>query len=127
MCVTWPPAGLCDAGWTKPASSFRLPPLFETFSYDLPSVLSPEARAHWAFMESNSAAAVIQAVCPNEWADIVDCSSTYRLDPNSWLKAGGNRGDIAEQIDARFAERGWRETRLDLETEVSSTRKRGND
>lgn len=90
--------------------------MFETFSYDLKSVLPPEARDHWAFMESNSAAAVIQAVCPSEWADIVDCLSTYRLDPNSWLKAGGNRGDIAAQIDARFAEKGWRETRLDLET-----------
>lgn len=46
----------------------------------------------------------------------VDVLSTYRLDPNSWLKAGGNRGDIAAQIDEHFAQRGWRETRLDLET-----------
>lgn len=67
-------------------------------------------------MESNSAAAVMQAVCPQEWADIVDVLSTYRLDPSSWLKPGGNRGDIAEQIDEEFARRGWRETRLDLET-----------
>lgn len=67
-------------------------------------------------MESNSAAAVMQAVCPQEWADIVDVLSSYRLDPNSWLKAGGNRGDIAEQIDEEFAKRGWCEARLDLET-----------
>ena len=90
--------------------------MFETFTYNIASVLPPLARSHWAFMESNSAAAVIQAVCPNEWADIVECLSTYRLDPTSWLKAGGNRGDIAEQIDARFAAKGWREMRLDLET-----------
>ena len=32
------------------------------------------------------------------------------------MKAGGNRGDIAEQIDDEFARRGWREARLDLET-----------
>lgn len=90
--------------------------MFETFSYDIPAVLPSEARAHWAFMESNSAAAVMQAVCPHEWADIVAVLSTYRLDPSSWLKAGGNRGDIAEQIDSEFSRRGWRETRLDLET-----------
>lgn len=42
--------------------------------------------------------------------------STYRLDPSSWLKAGGNRGDIAAQIDDEFDRRGWRETRLDLQT-----------
>lgn len=90
--------------------------MFETYSYDLPSVLPKAARDHWAFMESNSAAAVMQAVCPAEWADIVEVLSTYRLDPASWLKAGGNRGDIAEQIDEEFGKRGWREARLDLET-----------
>lgn len=90
--------------------------MFETFTYDLPAVLPQAARGHWAFMESNSAAAVMQAVCPQEWMDIVEVLSTYRLDPNSWLKAGGNRGDIAAQIDEQFAERGWCEARLDLET-----------
>jgi hypothetical protein len=90
--------------------------MFETFTYDLPEVLPAAARNHWSFMESNSAAAIIKAVCPKEWADIVDVLASYRLDPTSWLKAGGNRGDIAEQIDEEFARRGWRETRLDLET-----------
>lgn len=90
--------------------------MFETYTYNLPSVLPTQARDHWTFMESNSAAAIMQAVCPNEWADIVDVLSTYRLDPNFWLKPGGNRGDIARQIDERLADKGWRETRLDLET-----------
>jgi hypothetical protein len=91
-------------------------PMFETFTYDLPAVLPAAARNRWAFMESNSAAAVMQAVCPNEWADIVTILTSYSLDPASWLKPGGNRGDIAEQIDDLFSQRGWRETRLDLET-----------
>jgi hypothetical protein len=67
-------------------------------------------------METNSAAAVMKAVCPDEWADVVEVLSTYRLDPNSWLKPGGSRGDIPEQIDAEFEKRGWIEARLDLET-----------
>jgi len=90
--------------------------MFETFTYDKPTVLGPEARDHWEFMETNSAAAVMQAVCPQEWDDIVHVLSTYRLRPAAWLKAGGNRGDIAAQIDSAFAARGWREARLDLET-----------
>lgn len=90
--------------------------MFETNTYDDPKVLPPEARNHWVFMETNSASAVMQAVCPQEWADIIDVLSSYRLDPKYWLKAGGNRGDIAAQIDAEFHSRGWRETRLDLET-----------
>lgn len=67
-------------------------------------------------METNSACAVMKAVCPSEWADIVDVLSTYRLDPQTWLVAGGNRGDVAEQIDSEFHKRGWQETRLDLST-----------
>ncbi len=90
--------------------------MYETFTYDDPSVLPIEARSHWEFMESNSAAAVLKAVCPCEWADIVDVLSTYRLNAEFWLKAGGNRGDIAEQLDGMFSARGWQEARLDLET-----------
>ncbi len=58
----------------------------------------------------------MSAVCPDEWADIIGVLSSYRLDPQYWLRAGGNRGDIAEQIDNAFRERGWREARLDLST-----------
>lgn len=90
--------------------------MFETRTYDDPSVLPAAARDHWEFMETNSAAAVMQAVCGTEWQEIVDVLSTYRLTPEFWLKAGGNRGDIAQQIDGLFRTRGWRETRLDLET-----------
>lgn len=90
--------------------------MFETSTYDDPRVLPSAARDHWEFMETNSAAAVMQAVCPTEWQDIVDVLSNYRLSAEFWLKPGGNRGDIAEQIDGQFAARGWQEARLDLET-----------
>ena len=100
--------------------------MYQTFTYDDASVLSPVARNHWAFIETNSAAAVMKAVCPSEWADIVQVLETYRLDPQNWLKAGGNRGDIAEQIDFEFGKRGWRETQLDLETRGILLDKNGN-
>lgn len=90
--------------------------MFETYTYDNPDVLPPAAREHWEYMETNSAAAVMRAVCGSEWRDIVDVLSTYRLSAEYWLKAGGNRGDIAKQIDNLFRDRGWREARLDLET-----------
>lgn len=90
--------------------------MFETDTYNDPAVLPAAARDHWTFMETNSAAAVMKAVCPGEWDDIVAVLSTYRLDPRDWLKAGGNRGDIAAQIDGEFHRRGWQEARLDLST-----------
>ncbi len=90
--------------------------MYETYTYDDPKVMPLVARNHWEFMETNSASAVLKAVCPAEWLDIVDVLSTYRLNAQYWLKPGGNRGDIAEQIDSLFSARGWQEARLDLET-----------
>ena len=90
--------------------------MYETHTYDDPDILPNVARNHWDFMETNSASAVLKSVCPREWADIVAVLSNYRLKPNSWLSPGGNRGDVAAQIDGAFSELGWREARLDLKT-----------
>lgn len=100
--------------------------MFETFSYDLPHVLPQAARSRWIFLESNSAAAVIQAVCPREWNDIVSVLSSYALSGTALLTPGGSRGPIAEAIDSSFASRGWKEARLDLETRGILFGKKGN-
>lgn len=86
--------------------------MFDTNTYDDPFVLDPVIRARWAFMETSSAAAVLRSVCPAEWADITHILRSFQLDPKHWLRAGGNRGDIAQEIDKMFSERGWRETRV---------------
>jgi hypothetical protein len=91
--------------------------MFETATYEDPLVLAPQIRGRWAFLETSSAAAVLRSVCPAEWKDITEVLSHFALDPPSWLKKGGNRGDIAKQIDRMFEERGWREIRVDLATQ----------
>ncbi|AEG94779.1 Conserved hypothetical protein [Ramlibacter tataouinensis TTB310] len=68
-------------------------------------------------METSSAAAVLRSVCPAEWEDITHFLKTFELNPAHWLKAGGNRGSIAKEIDEMFGERGWREVRVDLLTQ----------
>jgi len=90
--------------------------MYQTYTYQDPAVLTPVIQSCWAFMETGSAAAILKAVCPEEWRDIVAFLASYRLDPRYWLKKGGNRGDIAAQVDGFFAQRGWKETRIDLET-----------
>lgn len=91
--------------------------MFETRTYDDPLVLDPAVRQRWAFLETSSAAAVLRSVCPDEWRDIVQVLAAFSLEPSHWLKAGGNRGDIAKIIDGMFAERDWREIRVDLVTQ----------
>ncbi|WP_228028591.1 BglII/BstYI family type II restriction endonuclease [Donghicola mangrovi] len=87
-----------------------------TKTYDDPTILPPTARNAWTFLETNSASAIMKAVCPTEWAEVVDILSTYRLNPSTWLRKGGNRGHVPKEIDKEFAKRGWKEARLDLET-----------
>lgn len=91
--------------------------MFETTTYEDPFVLDPRIRARWSFLETSSAAAVLRSVCPTEWADITAVLSSFQLDPMRWLRAGGNRGDIAQEIDGMFSGLGWRETRVDLATQ----------
>ncbi|MGR3434469.1 MAG: BglII/BstYI family type II restriction endonuclease [Shimia sp.] len=90
--------------------------MFLTRTFDDPEFMPSSARAAWHFVESNSACAVLKAVCHEEWCDLVNFLETYRLVADAWLKPGGNRGDIPQQMDAMFHEMGWREARLDLET-----------
>ena len=91
--------------------------MFETKTYDDPLVLAPAIRQRWEFLETSSAAAVLRSVCSDEWADIVYILENFQLDPARWLKRGGNRGDIAKAIDEMFSARGWREIRVDLQTQ----------
>ncbi|MRD48719.1 restriction endonuclease [Caenimonas koreensis DSM 17982] len=90
--------------------------MFETHTYDDPIVLDTAIRSRWAFLETSSAAAVLRSVCPEEWSDITAVLRSFSLNPSRWLKAGGNRGDIAKEIDEMFCTRGWLETRVDLVT-----------
>jgi hypothetical protein len=100
--------------------------MFETHTYQDPLVLDPAIRARWTFLETSSAAAVLRAVCPDEWHDITQVLANFSLDPSRWLKSGGNRGDIAREIDGMFSVRGWREIRVDLSTQGVLISKQGN-
>ncbi len=91
-------------------------PMYETTTFEDPLVLATDVRARWDFMETSSASAVLRAVCPGEWADITAVLREFELHPPTWLRAGGNRGVVAETIDTMFGARGWAERRVDLET-----------
>ena len=90
--------------------------IFLTESYNDPTMMSSSLRGKYEFLETGSAAAILRAVNPEEWGDILDMLELFTLNPQSWLKAGGNRGDIDKEIDGMFEERIWAERRLDIET-----------
>jgi hypothetical protein len=101
--------------------------MYETQTYDDASILDANIRKRWDFMETGSACAIMRAVCPDEWNDITSVLADFLLDPAHWLRKGGNRGDVAKQIDAMFTEKGWAETRIDLTTQGILINKGGSE
>lgn len=90
--------------------------MFLTKSYIDNAVMPPDLRDKYQFLESGSAAAVLSVVSPTEWKDVLSALDEFELNPQTWLKAGGNRGDVAKELDGLFEKRGWAERRLDIET-----------
>lgn len=90
--------------------------MYTTSTYDNALVMPLRIRERYEFLETSSACAVMQAVCPDEWADILSVLDGYALNPATWMKPGRNRGDVAKEIDSLFEEHGWHERRLDVET-----------
>lgn len=78
-------------------------------------------------METNSACAIMKAVCPDEWTDIVYVLQTFALAPPTWLQRGGNRGMVPKLLDGMFQSRGWIETRIDLATQGILINKGGSE
>lgn len=63
--------------------------------------------------EWNHASAVMSADFPNEWQDLLDVLSAYRLRKSYITNPGGNKSKTSRFIDEFLGARGWRETRFD--------------
>lgn len=84
-------------------------------SYDDPSVVPAHVRSRYEWIETGSAAAILKATSPGEFADLIKVLDDFALRPDSWLVKGGNKGDIAAALDGGFRALGWLETRIDVE------------
>ncbi|MDE3122457.1 MAG: restriction endonuclease, partial [Paracoccaceae bacterium] len=72
--------------------------------------------------EWKHASAILSQDFPQEWQDILDVLTAFRL-RKSWLvSGGGNRTQLAAFIDNFLAERGWREKQFLTSIEVDETR-----
>lgn len=101
-----------------------------THSYDDPAVVPPPVRSRYVWLETGNAATILQATSPEEYADLIAVLDSFRLQADSWLVAGGNKGDVAALLDGQFRALGWQETRIDTEVKgifYTDFVKRGSD
>ena len=72
--------------------------------------LVPDAlRDAYRVREWRNATGVLQTACPDEWAEIIDVLSKFRLLKSEIVQAGGSRSPISKGIDGAFYALGWRE------------------
>jgi hypothetical protein len=79
--------------------------------------------------EWRNATGILTTACPNEWAQIVDILSAFRLLRSEIETAGGSRSPISRGLDGAFYNLGWQEKqfrtsiRVDEQTYESPTHK----
>jgi len=70
-------------------------------------------RNKYQIQEWRHASAILEKDFPNEWNEIIDVLSRFRLLRSEILEPGGGKSPIANRIDRRFNELGWAETSFD--------------
>lgn len=88
----------------------------------MPIELFPqEIQDNFEIHEWRHASAILQSDFPNEYADICDVLSRFRLQ-KSWItKGGGRKSKISEWIDGEFYKKGWLEKRFDTKITVDES------
>ncbi len=71
--------------------------------------------------EWHHASAVMAGDRPQEWRDLMDVLSAFRLKKSYIARGGGSKTNLAAYIDTFLEARGWRETKFDTKIVVDDT------
>lgn len=81
---------------------------------DIPSFV----RENYEIHEWRHASAILVKDFPNEWNDIMNVLTDFRLLKSHIAIGGGNKSSVAETLDIYFASKGWVETQFDTKIVV---------
>ena len=84
--------------------------------------LPPFVREHYECHEWKHASAILSQDFPDEWQDILDVLTAFRLRRSFITTPGGSKSRVSEFIDGFLTERGWRERQFQTGVVVDGTR-----
>jgi hypothetical protein len=64
---------------------------------------------HYEIHQWRHATAILASDFPDEWREILDVLTAFRLHRSEIITPGGSKSKIASRIDGGFVEKGWRE------------------
>ncbi|HHH9304937.1 hypothetical protein N7650_19720 [Pseudomonas sp. GD04058] len=73
---------------------------------------------NYQHMEYNHATAILQTDFPNEWQNLLEVLTNFRLLRSDVRKKGGKKSPIAEKLDSDFYSKGWEEKHFQTSTIV---------
>ncbi|HEY2574911.1 MAG TPA: BglII/BstYI family type II restriction endonuclease [Streptosporangiaceae bacterium] len=82
-----------------------------TTSYE--QSIPAEVRTRYELRETRNAAAILAATNLDEFQEIIEVITGFKLLTSDLVDPGGNRGRVAQWLDEEFRQRGWREGEAD--------------
>ncbi len=76
---------------------------------DLPDIITRK----YEVLEWRNGLAVLRMAHPDEWNDIIEVLSSFKLLKSDIMKAGGSKSPIAGKLDSHFEALGWKEKAFD--------------
>lgn len=84
------------------------------------SLLPEFIRSHYEPHEWKHACAILKYDFPNEWKDIVEVLTDFRLKRSQIIKPGGRKTEISTSIDQELFGRGWKEKSFDTKVVIDN-------
>lgn len=81
------------------------------------TLFSEWIREHYEIHEWNHACAILKNDYPEEWKDLVNLLTQFRLKRSSIMEPGGRKSKIAQDLDQYLFDQGWSEK--DFDTKIS--------
>ena len=75
-------------------------------------------RSHYELVETHHATAILENDFPDEWKDLVNVLTAFRLRRSDITKSGGRKSPVAHALDSQFYARGWEEKSFDTKVLV---------
>ena len=90
---------------------------------DIPTFIQENYEIH----EWRNASAIMRREFPEEWNDIMEVLSGFRLYKSHISVGGGNKSKVSSLIDSGFTAKGWKETKFDttIKVEQFTVKQRG--
>lgn len=85
-------------------------------------LLPPFIRDRYEIHESKHACAILKHDFPEEWSDIVEVLSNFRLHKSWLIEGGGSKSKVSKAIDGQLYARGWVEKQFQTEILIDGVR-----